>query len=567
MFVGNGRLHGMIIVVLVVLLLPTPPVLADELLPDEFAEAFDEILDAEATCGADCREGVALLQKAAHASWKRERGGDSVPQIPQPTASKDAEEDDDGPFEDIAEPCVIILATVFVSVLLLTWASSLSSIAKPGAADSVPHGVVAPEMALQQEVAALPEKSQRTPSQNAALSWLLALIFGTVIVLLGQVGLGVAANSLTLLADSPHTAADAITYGFSYLAERVKCGASATSRSAVARIDALSAGFSVVVVFGASAWACMESLRRLQLERVVEAGGVPGAELHAVSETERMMLGPVLLGFSLSSAAVNCGLLVLHQRRRRATLAPAGSEESTAQGRQSIELDSPVASVSPLAPPPPPRLAEPPLPFVEPPPPFAEPPPPVAEPPAPVAEPARPESDLGVPPPPVPLPPPPSVQRRTDRKTRRRQQMDFLHKAFHPSCDLTGCSAGCTPAATASQSDVPIAGSTVKLLSTSAVTTGAPESTLTSTPEVDDAEDNLNVYGALLHVATDVLRSVIIFVAGSLMHSGLITDAFRADAICSLLVCACVACGSLPILRSMLVALRKARAKEAKSTL
>jgi len=130
----------------------------------------------------------------------------------------------------------------------------------------------------------------------------------------------------------------------------------------------------------------------------------------------------------------------------------------------------------------------------------------------------------------VPTPVAPAGRRERPRRGRNPQQptrprLQMLHDAFHPGCRDPGCDdSGCEKGGEAPSS----------------------------------WSANLNVYGALLHLATDVIRSIVVLVAGVLVQSGLLKDAARTDAICALVVGFCVFAGSAAFLGSSLSSLRSA---------
>jgi Co/Zn/Cd efflux system component len=115
--------------------------------------------------------------------------------------------------------------------------------------------------------------------------------------------------------------------------------------------------------------------------------------------------------------------------------------------------------------------------------------------------------------------------RSRERADRRKKQMAFLHQAFHPNCNDADCSAShnitSVPAPDASNSEI-----------------------------VEKEESNLNLYGAVLHLLTDVLRSLVILVVALLVEFGVIRDAPSADAICAIAVSLCIILGCVPLLRA-----------------
>lgn len=84
-----------------------------------------------------------------------------------------------------------------------------------------------------------------------------------------------------------------------------------------------------------------------------------------------------------------------------------------------------------------------------------------------------------------------------------------LHGAFHPGCQGT-CSTGTGP--------------------------------------------NLNLYGVILHVGTDVLRTLLMLVVGALVQCRVLgSNLAKVDAICAFAVCGCVLLGSVYLVRSAIV--------------
>lgn len=387
-------------------------------------------------------------------------------------------------MEELVGPCAVIAAALVCSAGVVAWLLSSGRQAEK-----------APAQAL----------LQRTAAQRAALWWLGALVAVSVLLLFTQVVLGVLCHSLTLVADSAHAGADAVTYGFAYLVElaKTRVGSRLGRPGAAARLDALSALFSAVLIIGTSLYTSVDALRRLTSGAVVEPHGVDRLK-SSVGAEDVHLIGPALLGFAVASTVANCGLLLLHRMRLQAVASEQGG-------------------------PPPPAVA---------------PPPPLAK--FRFLPPQAPHAAVEHVPPPPPPPPPPAVAegdrgrlaaRREQRRLRPppapREKLAWLHAAFHPGCDLSG---GCQSSSC-----------------------GPPAGAATATvPEATQAEENLNVYGALLHLVTDVLRSVVIFVAGVLVQCKLLGDAERADAACSLVVSACVVCGSAALLRGAAPALRGA---------
>jgi len=319
------------------------------------------------------------------------------------------------------------------------------------------------------------------------MQWLAMLVGVTILFLVGQLAAGFYAHSLTLIADSAHTGADVVTYGFTWLIEYLKqrVGSRAGQPRAAAKIDACSALFSAVVVVSASAYATADAVGRLRGD--VEAHA--GEALTAEQAEENKLIGPALLGFAITNTIANMLLLALHNARALSSTAASDSEE------------------------------------VVPPPPL----------PAPPSVPSLASLDMVPPPPPVPLCMPEGRSKQRERQQRRRQpqqnKLNLLHQAFHPNCQ--GCDLD-------------------KSSEETQIITGTKQQT-------EPAGENMNVYGALLHLIADVVRSIVILVVGLLVQFRFLGDTARADAVCSLVVSTCVVCGSLPLLRNAAIAFRPQR--------
>jgi Co/Zn/Cd efflux system component len=298
------------------------------------------------------------------------------------------------------------------------------------------------------------------------LGWLAALVATSFLLLILQLAAGFSTGALTLIADSAHTAADTVSYGFNWLVERAKRSAAISqsdkaSRASV-RFDAWSAVFSVGILLCTSACASADAFHRL-------FGNDAKSDAENKGKEDLGLIGHALLGFAIVSTVVNVLLLVLHRCRL---------------GASSVK-DVPLA--------PPPSL-----------------------------------SDAMVPPPP---PPPLAIPRQGGRdRAAKRSKVALLHQAFHPSCDLANC---------------PI-GSEAEVAASPDSSTDGIERSGASTRE----ETNLNLYGAVLHLFTDVLRSVVILAVGLLVELGVIRDAGYADAICAIVVSICIVVGSLALLRA-----------------
>lgn len=460
--------------------------------------------------------------------------------------------------DELFEPCCIIAATFVVSALCLAmWYFSLKAPRKASSSEDASEecdALVAPR------------------GDGGALAWLAALVVTSLLLLVFQLALGFGAGALTLIADSAHTAADAVSYAFTWFVERAKLSTrtaqSAKAKRVAVRFDAFSAIFSVAIVLVTSVGATSDALRRL-----LAPSGDPteGADGTAAEEANRF-IGPALLGFAVFSTAANVVLLAMHRRRAASKLSAAAAQSPEPR----IEGDA--ARLASPPPPPPPAaeaqregrreraarrgaglkllhqafhpscdLADCPINHGD----------------APPSPPPRSEEDgLQCPPPPPPVLPADSVQNAGTvsngrrRPARRGERLKLLHQAFHPSCELDDCP--CAPAPGPSGTPSEASESDGDSISGSSAASGASIAPTRSTAAGD--EDNLNLYGAVLHLLTDVLRSVVILVVGILVQLGVIRDSASADAVCALVVSACILLGSLALLRTAAAALCGRRA-------
>eukprot|EP00927_Polykrikos_kofoidii_P019637 TRINITY_DN1920_c0_g1_i3.p1 TRINITY_DN1920_c0_g1~~TRINITY_DN1920_c0_g1_i3.p1 ORF type:complete len:458 (+),score=43.40 TRINITY_DN1920_c0_g1_i3:32-1405(+) len=287
------------------------------------------------------------------------------------------------------------------------------------------------------------ETTTQTPVDSGE-SWLLLLAGVSVGLLVLQCCLGVAVNSLTLLADAGHTAGDAVCYSFAYFVERAKTKLCQTDETAGC-VDAYSALLGVIAVFVPSSLAMWHAIGRLN--------GSVASEKDEIPETDFRNMGFALLLFSLVSMGANMWVLTLKF------------------GQQS----------------------EPPL--------------------SPAAVPSEHDQFVCVPCDPAP---------QTNVKP---SPLKMLHMALHPGCDST-CG--------------------------SASSSGVRSANDTEASPTSQNSPSLNVSGATLHVVTDVIRSITIFLAGSLIYLRVLwMTPMVADAACAVVVGVCVVVGSTVMLRDI----------------
>jgi Co/Zn/Cd efflux system component len=158
--------------------------------------------------------------------------------------------------------------------------------------------------------------------------WLRFLFFATLALLVFQVLLGWMARAVTLIADSGHTATDAIAYGLNAVVEWLKLRSTRSSRNVASSnlpavtvfIDTAGSMLSLLLLMVAIWFAIVEALERLQTP----------------SGDHSEHIGPALLTFAIVSSSMNIGLLILYRRwQLQAPLVQQVQEEDK------LELDDP----------------------------------------------------------------------------------------------------------------------------------------------------------------------------------------------------------------------------------
>lgn len=284
--------------------------------------------------------------------------------------------------------------------------------------------------------------STPTPAASPAERWLWMCFTVSTFVFCLQVVLGWWAQSLTLLADSPHSAADTLGFAVAVFIERSKHD---LDKTVAERIDALSAGFNVVLLLVTCGVATWQSLSRLSATNMPEED----------ADADLRKMGTGLLIFSISTTLLNIILLCLTPQQ-------GAAEEAGAALPKEISRSSTATTLS----------------------------------------------DAGLPP--------------KGASNSSQSKINFLHGIFHHR----GCA--CHNVSSQGEDDAPSS-------------SGASSSTETS----------LNMYGAMLHIATDVIRSVVILFAGILVLCGVFSNPFKADAVAAVIVGICVILGSADLIRKL----------------
>mmetsp|Transcript_37097 Transcript_37097/g.68452 ORF Transcript_37097/g.68452 Transcript_37097/m.68452 type:complete len:443 (+) Transcript_37097:37-1365(+) len=148
------------------------------------------------------------------------------------------------------------------------------------------------------DVGGLPGLAAKKRRKRRALRWLGLLFLVTLLLLIFQVTLGWATNTLTLVADAAHGVADVVSYAFNFCVECLKKrGRSREDAEATTKmVDTWGSLISLVSLMFATIFACAEAIRRLRED--------------AAENSYR--IGPTLLVFSILSIVCNGGLMLMY---------------------------------------------------------------------------------------------------------------------------------------------------------------------------------------------------------------------------------------------------------------
>eukprot|EP00929_Paragymnodinium_shiwhaense_P035169 TRINITY_DN19026_c0_g2_i3.p1 TRINITY_DN19026_c0_g2~~TRINITY_DN19026_c0_g2_i3.p1 ORF type:complete len:579 (-),score=139.11 TRINITY_DN19026_c0_g2_i3:186-1922(-) len=394
--------------------------------------------------------------------------------------------------DDNREPYAIIVCTCFFFGLVgLVWCCGIGS-------------------AERQEEALDTEQVRR---KGKDLRWLLLLSLTALGLLVLQVALGVMAQSLTLLADSAHSAADVFGYFFAFFAERALLDLNASGVSTAARfVDVASALLTLFVVLVPSTVAMYEAAVVLGWTK----SGAPSLKEshghdHQSMGTDFKIMGLALLCFSLAACMSNLALMLMYLWRDSGTeeeLESVEGEEADVTKQQQASGERPLSQSA---------LAAVPL---------------VATLPLAAGMPRDTSADSGA---------VEAVWRRPKPKKKKKPDtVKLLHMAFHPGCECEDDTQGDNAQhPSEAEADRKRSVSDPMRRSSRSIHCGNKE------------EHSLNMLGALLHLWMDIARSIVILCAGLLIVARLVHDPFQADAVCAIVVGICVLVGSLSLLRSI----------------
>lgn len=409
-----------------------------------------------------------------------------------------------------------------------------------------------------------------SPATRATLRWLVFVFFETLALLVFQLGLGYAARSISLVADSAHSSVDVISYGLNFAVESLKVRAESEGRAEAAetpvaslatRIDTGGAGLSVLALGLATAFAVKEAVNRLYSNEPAEDA----------ADFDRV--GPALFAFAVVSTAANVAALVLYLRWHAAARGAEANGRAEATEGDGVEfaclnLESSVAAAP---------------------------------------------ADVPVPEPPAPPPPPPSFPSRTRRALRSGQAhrqtpaVEMEESLLSPEVPavptgsgpltqvnatpmlvLAGREVRATKRATARSGGLNLRANFAGLDDVEAARggpvpcrdagccdpgcntgSGGNASTWASMLHMlvhpgcqghGEEESNaaqrgagmsLNVGAAMLHLVADVLRGITMLVAALIIQLGVSKDPGKVDAVCALLVAAFIFMGAGTILQKL----------------
>lgn len=415
--------------------------------------------------------------------------------------------------------------------------------------------------------------ASRPKGKRRALRWLGLLLLVTLLLLIFQVILGCATNTLTLVADAAHGVADVVSYAFNFSVEYLKKRGRSKEKTEVTIkiMDTWGSLISLLSLVFATVFAVAEALERLSEDVDRDSDGV----------------GPALLFFSIMSTTCNSGLVLMywHWHKKSIVKTPRAKTSTGA-----IAKDIKVA-----CPPPPVALGESKL--VQPRPSKGN-----IDMPVPSVHSEDSENKVQMAPDakcmlqpssrrkkevadsdieveqqdaanPAALAPPKDVEigappRRAPRRYDNDRKKGLnLCAAFAGettaggdavNCQKICCRAPGEELADASECPAGAEGVGGGMLSTlhMAVHPGCTcehheGDALTGSPTMPAAAGegrNLNLVAAMLHLITDVLRGLLILAVALLIMLGGVHDAGRADAVCALVVAALIAAGSVALL-------------------
>mmetsp|Transcript_46421 Transcript_46421/g.81683 ORF Transcript_46421/g.81683 Transcript_46421/m.81683 type:complete len:450 (-) Transcript_46421:6-1355(-) len=403
------------------------------------------------------------------------------------------------------------------------------------------------------DVGGLPGLAAKKRRKRRALRWLGLLFLVTLLLLIFQVTLGWATNTLTLVADAAHGVADVVSYAFNFCVECLKKrGRSREDAEATTKmVDTWGSLISLVLLIFATIFAVAEAMGRFS-EDVEE-------------DSDR--IGPALLFFSIMSTTCNTGLMLMywHWHKKSGVKTPSANLSAGVILDDSIiTVPSPPVTIggSKLAPSLPSNgdieaLA-----------------PPVIEEITHKTTNLQDVSNAAAPALPPELPMllgRPSRKREKDRKKGLNLCADFAGGetaavGSEENCQKIGCPGPgecCRPIGE-ELADAPecpagavegIGGGVLSALHR-AVHPGctcehAEEDAPAGFPVMPATSGegrNLNLVAAMLHLITDVLRGILILGIALLIMLGGVHDAGRADAVCALVVAALIAAGSIALL-------------------
>lgn len=342
------------------------------------------------------------------------------------------------------------------------------------------------------------------------IRWLRFLCGETSFLLVLQLVLAFSTKSLTLIADAPHAAVDCLTYTFNYLVE----GAKVKSQTYIYvcgkpllpwKVDIGASIFCVLVQVLVTAFIISEAVEELQ-------------DPEAVPESIDMfqLRGSVLLFFALISTGGNIIVLLMRRKLKPKRKGKGNSSEQQVPGPQGLgnaswnckgcDQSNGIDSLQ-----------------------FCPP----------CGQGFNPFANLEN----ANLSSQDSNQGECLDSQGDEDQMDFsslLHSVVHPGCDGNH---GCSKRPIELLHTVVHPGCDGNHGSSSC----APSNNAVKDSAASGNNLNLNVDSALLHLTSDILRSIVIFIVAVMIKCNVVRSARKADAVCALLVAGFILMGSLAI--------------------
>lgn len=332
--------------------------------------------------------------------------------------------------------------------------------------------------------------------KDKTLKWMWILFLSMLMLLILQLLLGWLARALSLLADSGHSAADVVSYGCSLWIEWMKLAPElGTSKSEVTSekvaryaktLDVVGSLISLFILLFATCLATLEAVSRIQVPSEMDSGRI----------------GLALLVYAILSTLVSIVLLVMYRRwlgkgakKKGASNPAAAGKEIVAEAlQQSPEtIGRPTIALKTLQHCPPCKAQQ----LFD-----------------------------------------PTVDYSPDAQSKTEDYLSELHMWIHPGC--TSCGSG--------DIDWGLGDPGVRVEGAGDVTESNSSGGRDVVVAARKMSRNLNLIATMLHLVTDLLRSVTILCVAILIQLEAVQDAEHGDAVCALVVACLIFVGSMALL-------------------